>query len=69
MQFLQQAGISIETRDILREPDARTELLAGGGSQQVPCLRIERTQDGAEQVEWLYESVDIIRYLQQAHAG
>jgi glutathione S-transferase len=29
----------------------------------VPCLRIERgTGDGTE-VEWMYESMDIMRYL------
>jgi len=68
MRFLQQANIAVETRDIMRDGDARAELLAGGGSQQVPCLRIERVADSGTQVQWLYESNDIIRYLQQ-HAG
>jgi len=34
--------------------------MQGGGKTQVPCLRIE--QAGGE-VEWMYESDDIIRYL------
>ncbi len=39
----------------------RKELLLGGGKVQTPCLRIE-TENG---VEWLYESSEIIKYLQQ----
>lgn len=35
-------------------------LMQGGGKTQVPCLRIEQS-DG--QVEWMYESNDIIQYL------
>ena len=35
-------------------------LMLGGGKTQVPCLRIENA-DG--QVEWMYESDDIIQYL------
>ena len=35
------------------------ELLKGGGKGQVPCLRIE--SEG--QVEWMYESDEIINYL------
>ncbi|MGJ8679955.1 glutathione S-transferase N-terminal domain-containing protein [Paraglaciecola sp.] len=42
----------------------RDELLAEGGKIQTPCLRIEK--DG--KVEWLYESSEIIRYLQQRFA-
>lgn len=60
-QYLEQSGLRIPLRNIHREPEAHRELLAGGGSQQVPCLRIER--DG--NVRWLYESDDIIRHLQQ----
>ena len=37
------------------------ELNESGGLNQVPCLRIE-TDD---KVQWLYESNDIIAYLQQ----
>ena len=36
------------------------DLIAGGGKSQVPCLRIE-TENG--DVRWLYESIDIVRYL------
>ena len=40
---------------------AYKELIAGGGRATVPCLRIERDED---ETEWLYESVDIMRFLE-----
>ncbi len=43
---------------------ARDELLAGGGKVKVPCLKI--TQGGEE--KWMYESSDIVSYLQQEFA-
>ena len=58
-QFLEERGLSIPLRNIHRERAAYEELLREGGSQQVPCLRIERVGE----VEWLYESADIIQYL------
>jgi glutathione S-transferase len=36
-------------------------LLAGGGELKVPCLRVEGVRG---QVEWIYESSDIICYLE-----
>ena len=57
-------GIQIPMRDTLRDPAARRELIEGGGRPTVPCLRIER--DG--NVRWLYESLDIMRYLEE-HAA
>ncbi len=39
----------------------RTELLNGGGKAQAPCLRIDR---GGNDVQWLYESKDIIAYME-----
>lgn len=38
----------------------REELIKKGGKQTVPCLRIEK-QNGED--EWMYESMDIIAYL------
>ena len=38
----------------------QSELVAGGGKGQVPCLRIEK-EDG--QIQWMYESNDIIKYF------
>ena len=53
-------GLSIEARDIKREPARKAELVAGGGKKQVPCLRIAEP-DGT--VRWMYESRDITDYL------
>lgn len=54
-------GLNIRYRDVNTDPAAEKELLAGGGEYQVPCLRIEK-EDGS--VQWMYESSDIIRYLE-----
>lgn len=59
-------SLAVETRDIKRSDTARSELLAGGGNLKVPCLRID---DGNGQTDWLYESGDIIGYLQERFAA
>jgi glutathione S-transferase len=55
-------ALRIELRDIRRHPAWGDELTAGGGKGQVPCLRIE---DPHGTVRWLYESDDIVRYLER----
>jgi len=62
---IRRLSLNIETRDALNDASSRQQLLEGGGQIKVPCLRITGT-DG--NVEWLYESDDIIRYLQQNFA-
>ncbi|REG84345.1 glutathione S-transferase N-terminal domain-containing protein [Marinomonas pollencensis] len=57
-------NLPIEKRSASEGSPHRQELLAGGGRVKVPCLRIEK--DG--KVEWMYESSDIIRYLEQRFA-
>lgn len=59
---IKRLGLAIEQRDINAEPRYREELRAGGGKTQVPALRIEH-DDG--RVEWMYESGDINRYLEE----
>lgn len=63
---IERLALPIELRDIQREPEYRCELIAGGGRATVPCLRIEH-DDG--RVEWMYESADINRYLEQRFGG
>ncbi len=58
-------GITLSKKNIHDNPQAAAELQAGGGMGQVPCLRIEE-EDGS--VRWMYESGDIIDYLQQRFA-
>lgn len=61
-------SLPIELRDAQHEPrhgrapDHRADLLQGGGKIQTPCLRIEDSQGN---VQWMYESNNIIKYLQQ----
>lgn len=62
---IRQLGLDIPCRNIRSDPDAREELLAGGGRSMVPCLRIE----AGDETRWLYESDDIIRFLKQRVAG
>ena len=58
-------SLHIELRDAQHDPERRAELLQGGGKIQTPCLRITDVQ-GHDQ--WMFESNDIIRYLQQRFA-
>jgi len=54
-------ALKIELRDARNDEQHRQELEQQGGRVKVPCLRIEK-EDG--QVEWMYESKDIINYLE-----
>jgi len=53
-------GLKIPLKEILYHPKNNADLVAGGGKSQVPCLRIE-SESG--DIQWLYESTDIIQYL------
>ena len=53
-------GLKVPLKDILFHPGNNADLIAGGGKSQVPCLRIENE---IGDVRWMYESIDIIRYL------
>ena len=58
---VKQMGLDLELRDITAEQGHRDDLIQGGGRSTVPCLRIERP-DG--DVTWMYESKDIIQWLE-----
>jgi glutaredoxin len=62
---IKRLSLNIETRDALHHAPSRRQLLEGGGQVKVPCLRITNA-DG--NVEWMYESDDIISYLQKNFA-
>jgi glutaredoxin len=55
-------NLNIERRDARRNKAWGEELKQEGGKWQVPCLKITRS-DGS--VTWLYESRDIIDYLNE----
>jgi len=61
---LRRNGLNIEVRDAKKVEEYRTELLQGGGKLKVPCLRID---EGEGNVSWMYESSDIIHYLEQTY--
>lgn len=55
-------SLNIELRDAKNDPNNRQALLQGGGEVKVPCLKITDEQGNNQ---WMYESADIIQYLQQ----
>ena len=61
---MRRLGLNIELRDAQNDPQWAQELVEQGGKRQVPCLRISN-EDG--KVEWMYESKDIMHYLEQQY--
>ncbi|MEP0355030.1 MAG: glutathione S-transferase N-terminal domain-containing protein [Paraglaciecola sp.] len=59
-RVMHRLNLPIVRRNASKSP-YREELLQGGGKVQTPCLRIEHE----DSVEWLYESSDIISYLEK----
>lgn len=55
-------ALPIQLRDAQHDPEHRADLLQGGGKIQTPSLKIF---DEEGKAQWLYESKDIIAYLQQ----
>jgi glutaredoxin len=59
-------SLTIEMRDAQKNPQHRADLLQGGGQVKVPCLQIKDEQGN---VQWLYESSEINKYLHQRFAA
>lgn len=59
-------SLKIETLDAQHNSTHREELLQGGGQIKVPCLKI--TDDNGNQ-SWMYESNEIMQYLQGRFAA
>ncbi len=59
---MKREGLNVELRNVNGKNDYRDELIREGGKRTVPCLRIEQ---GDGQVQWLYESSDVVAHLQQ----
>jgi glutaredoxin len=62
---MKRLNLDIELRDAKNDPALSDELEQQGGRRKVPCLRIE--EQG--QVQWLYESNDIITHLETKFAS
>jgi len=58
---MKRLSLNVELRDAKGDQQHRSDLEEQGGRIKTPCLRIEQT-DG--QVTWMYESKDIINYLE-----
>jgi glutaredoxin len=58
---IKRLSLNIEVRDALNNSDFKNELISKGGMNQVPCLKIT---DDKSPARWLYESSDIISYLE-----
>ena len=54
-------GLNIETRDARNDEKHMETLIEEGGQYKVPCLAIQENGE----TRWMYESNDIISYLEQ----
>ena len=59
-------ALNIERLDAQQPGENRDTLINQGGQAKVPCLRIT---DTAGNTQWLYESGEIIKYLQKRFAS
>ena len=60
-RHIQALGLSIELRDISRDPDHRKTLIDARGRKTTPVLRIDRGDEST----FLPESADIIAWLNE----
>ena len=58
---MKRLNLNIELRNADENAEYKNELIQQGGMYQTPCLRITKA-DGS--IQWLYESADIISYLE-----
>jgi glutaredoxin len=62
---LHRLNVPVALRDAKNDAQHRQALLEGGGRVKVPCLRVEEQGE----VTWMYESKDIIAYLDKRFAA
>ena len=58
---MKRLSLPVELRDPKRSSEAKEELVAGAGKLKCPCLKID---DGDGDVRWMFDSKDIIGYLE-----
>ena len=61
-EAIEALDLDVPLRNTMQESERRRELVEATGRGQVPVLRIE-SADG--DVEWMPESEDIVRYLEE----
>lgn len=62
LRAIERLRLKIDQRNIRTVPGFRKQLIHGGGRATVPCLRV-RKPDG--ELQWIYGSDDILRYLEE----
>ncbi len=60
-RVIRRLNLNIELKDAKNDATHRETLMRRGGYIRVPCLRIK---DGSQSEQWMYESNDIINYLE-----
>jgi len=60
LRKLESLNLQVELRNIHEQEVWLQQLLTGGGKKTVPCLLIEQHSDNPR---WLYESMDIVGFL------
>jgi len=63
-RVIDQLGVEVERVDILRNDEARGDLIEATGRKTVPVLKIGEGPDA----RWMPESRDIMRWLQAEYA-
>ena len=59
-RHMRRRSIKIELKDAKTDLAIKEELIREGGKHKVPCLRIA---EGNKEVQWLYSSDEICRFL------
>ena len=61
-RFIRKNSLKINIKDAKNNKTFKTELVNEGGKHKVPCLRIDKINS---KTEWLYESTEIIKFLEK----
>jgi glutaredoxin len=65
-QEMRRLSLKVAKRDVQKNLPNREQLIQGGGAYKVPCLHITSPSG---QSQWIYESGQIISYLQGRFEG
>ncbi len=60
VRSLQGVQVDVELRNIMSDSNHRNALQKATGRTTVPCLRIDK----GSKSQWMFESMDIMRFLQ-----
>lgn len=63
MSYLNDQHRELPMKEINSSEAISNELIIGGGKRQVPCLRIR--ENNGNKITWLYQSAEIIKYLDE----